>query len=507
MQPKNMLFIMSDEHQARAAGCYGHPFVRTPNIDRLAAAGTRFAAAYTASPICVPARAAFATGRRVHTLGNWCNAHPYTGAVEGWGHRLQAEGHHVLSIGKLHYRNDTDPTGFDEQIVPMHVVDGKGDVMGAVRDRLPVRTKNKSFSEKIGPGESPYTEYDRKIADRAAAWLKTEAPRFRDKPWCLFVSFVCPHFPLIAPPRFYEMYPAQDMPLPEPHPDRGYIRHPWAEASARCQVYDDYFTDATRRIAIASYYALCSFMDDNIGQVLKALDDGGLTADTRIAYTSDHGENLGKRGLWGKSNMYEHAAQVPLILAGADVPAGRTVKTAVSHLDAYQTILDCVGLSASRVSSRDALSKTAAGRNRPPTRAERDLPGASLYRIAAEPDDDARPAFSEYHAAAAATGAFMLRRGRHKLIYYVDMAPELFDLEADPEELNDLASIPAHADLLRDMEAALRRIADPEAVDRRAKADQAALVERHGGRDAVLKKGAFGGTPAPGYKAEYESGV
>jgi choline-sulfatase len=487
MQPKNMLFIMSDEHQARAAGCYGHPFVKTPNMDRLAAAGTRFAAAYTASPICVPARAAFATGRYAHEIGNWCNGHPYTGAVEGWGHRLQAEGHSVVSIGKLHYRNETDPTGFDTQIVPMHVVDGKGDVMGAIRDTLPVRSKNKSFSEKIGPGDSPYIEYDSKIADHAADWLAAEAPRHKDKPWCLFVSFVCPHFPLIAPPRFYEMYPAADMPLPEPHPDRGYLRHPWVEASARCHVYDDYFTDETRRIAIASYYGLCSFLDENIGKVLKALDDAGLANDTRVVYTSDHGENLGKRGLWGKSCMYEHAAQVPLILAGADVPKGKTVKTAVSHLDAYQTILDCLALK--------------------PTPAEHDLPGRSLYRIAAEPDDDSRAVFSEYHAAGAATGAFLLRRGRYKLIYYVDMAPELYDLDADPEELNDLSASPDHAELLRDMEAALRRIADPETVDKRAKADQAALVERNGGRDAVLRKGAFGGTPAPGYKAEYEPGA
>jgi arylsulfatase A-like enzyme len=183
-----MLFIMSDEHQARAAGCYGHPFVRTPNIDALAARGTRFASAYTASSICVPARAAFATGRFVHEIGAWCNGHPYTGAVKGWGHRLHDAGHRVLSIGKLHYRNETDPTGFDEQIVPMHVVDGKGDVMGAVRDRLPVRTRNKSFSEKIGPGESPYTEYDTKIVNHTVEWFQTEAPKYADKPWCLFVS-------------------------------------------------------------------------------------------------------------------------------------------------------------------------------------------------------------------------------------------------------------------------------------------------------------------------------
>ena len=487
MQAKNMLFIMSDEHQARATGCYGHPFVRTPAIDRLAARGTRFEAAYTASPICVPARAAFATGRYVHALGTWCNGHPYTGAVKGWGHRLQAAGYRAVSIGKLHYRNETDPTGFAEQIVPMHVVDGKGDVMGAVRDTLPIRKKNKDFSQKIGPGDSPYIEYDTKIVSHATEWLTREAPKYRDKPWCLFVSFVCPHYPLIAPPRFYEMYPPDDMPLPQPHPDRGYVRHPWIEALARCQVHDDYFTDATRRIAIASYYALCSFMDDNVGKVLKALEDGGLAADTRVVYTSDHGENLGKRGVWGKSNMYEHAAQVPLILAGPDVAPGRTVKTAVSHLDAYKTILDCVGLE--------------------PSGAEHDLPGGSLYRIAAAGDDASRAVFSEYHAAGAATGAFLLRRGRHKLIYYVDMAPELFDLEADPEELDNLAAKPEHAALLRDMEAALRRIADPEAVDRRAKADQAALVARHGGRDAVLKRGAFGGTPAPGYKAEYESGA
>jgi choline-sulfatase len=366
------------------------------------------------------------------------------------------------------------------------VVDGKGDVMGAIRDTLPVRTKNKSFSEKIGPGDSPYIEYDTKIADRTVDWLATEAPKHKEKPWCLFVSFVCPHFPLIAPQRFYDMYPAKDMPLPEPHPDRGYVRPPWLEASARCQVYDDYFTDETRRIAIASYYALCSFMDENVGKVLKALDDAGLAGDTRVVYTSDHGENLGKRGLWGKSCMYEHAAQVPLILAGADVPAGKTVKTPVTHLDAYQTILECVGL--------------------PPTGAEHDLPGASLYAIANAADDDTRPAFSEYHAAGAPTGAFLLRRGRYKLIYYVEMEPELYDLEADPEELDNLAASPDHADLVRDLEAELRRIADPEAVDKRAKADQAALVERNGGRDAVLKKGAFGGTPAPGYKAEFESG-
>lgn len=390
----------------------------------------------------------------------------------------------MLSIGKLHYRNEEDDTGFDEQRVPMHVVEGRGDILGAVRDgELPVRTRNEKFAREIGPGESPYTEYDTKIVDHTVDWLKSEAPKYRDKPWCLFVSFVCPHFPLIAPRQFYDMYPAEEMPLPRLHPERGDRRHPWAEALANCSVYDNYFTDETRKIAIASYYGLCSFLDDNIGKVLKALADCGLSDDTRVVYTSDHGENLGERGLWGKSNMYQHAAAVPLIISGPDVPTAKVVSTPVTHLDCHQTILECVGL--------------------PPTAADASRPGSSLYAIAANGQDRHRVAFSEYHASGAKTGAFMMRRGHHKFIYYVDMAPELYDLKADPHEIDNLAARPEHKALVEEFEDVLRSIADPEEVDRKAKSDQAALVEKHGGREAVLKKGTFGGTPAPGYKAQF----
>ena len=93
---KNVLFIMSDEHQQKSSGCYGHPFVKTPTIDALAASGTRFTNAYTNSPICVPARASFATGRYVHDIGYWDNAHAYEGRVEGWGHALQRQGYCLL---------------------------------------------------------------------------------------------------------------------------------------------------------------------------------------------------------------------------------------------------------------------------------------------------------------------------------------------------------------------------------------------------------------------------
>ena len=107
----NLLIIMADEHQAGAMGCAGHPIVKTPYLDSLAQGGTRFTNAYTPSPICVPARAAFATGYCTHQTGYWCNAHPYDGRIKGWAHRLQESEISVLSIGKLHYRNETTPTG------------------------------------------------------------------------------------------------------------------------------------------------------------------------------------------------------------------------------------------------------------------------------------------------------------------------------------------------------------------------------------------------------------
>ena len=480
--PTNLLFIMSDEHQMGAMGCAGHPIVKTPNLDRLASEGTRFEAAYTASPICVPARAAFATGRRVHDTGYWCNAHPYDGKVKSWGHRLQETGHTVLSIGKLHYRDEADPTGFDTQVNPMHVVDGVGDVMGAVRDQLPVRHRTKALSEKIGPGDSTYIQYDRQITAEAQRWLTEEAPKL-DRPWVVFVSLVCPHFPLIAPPAFYAMYPPDEMPAPRDRPDDGVARHPWIEAQAGCQIYDRFFTEETRRIAIASYYGPTSFQDDNVGKVLAALDGAGLSESTRVIYTSDHGDNLGARGLWGKSNMYQESAGIPMIARGPGVPVGKIVSTPVSLLDAYPTILESVG----EVLTGD----------------EKALPGASLWDIANADDDASRAVFCEYHAVAATTGAFMIRKGRFKYVHYVGFPAQLFDLEADPLERNDLAADQGYASVVADLAAELHKICDPEEVDRRAKTDQAALVDRHGGRDAVLAKGSFSGTPAPGDKAVY----
>ena len=179
---------------------------KTPNLDRLAARGTRFTACWTPSPVCIPARASFATGKYIHQIGFWDNADPYDGSIPSWHHRLRAAGHRVVSIGKLHFRSDEDDTGFSEAIIPMHVVEGKGDLLGLIRDDLPVRGAAYKMARMAGPGESAYTQYDREIAARAQIWLHEEARKCREKPWVLFVSFVAPHYPLTAPPEHFYLF-------------------------------------------------------------------------------------------------------------------------------------------------------------------------------------------------------------------------------------------------------------------------------------------------------------
>lgn len=476
---KNVLFIMSDEHQQKASGCYGHPFVRTPTIDALAESGTRFTNAYTNSPICVPARASFATGRAVHEIGNWDNAHPYDGRVQGWGHALQRHGVKCLSIGKLHYRNETDPTGFEQQIAPLHVVDGVGSLSASVKQPLGPPIKSSKLAADIGLGDSGYLRYDRSIMENTCDWLENEAPKQKDRPWALFCSFVCPHFPLIAPPDFYELYPHDMLERPKGG-DLDYPLHPWIERFRQVQRHDEFFTEDTRKVAIASYYALCSYLDANIAKVLASLEAAGLRDDTLIVYTADHGENLGTRRLWGKSNMYEEAAAIPLILSGPGVPARKVVNTPVTLADGANTILAALGLEAEENPDFECWRRTANA-----------------------PDDPNRVAFSEYHATGADTAAFMIRKGGHKYIHYVGYEPELFDLSSDPEEETNLAADPASAALLADLRAELTRRVDPDRVNAEAQASQAALIERHGGREAVLNKGAFQGTPPPGEKPVY----
>lgn len=466
MDAKNLLVIMSDEHNPMMLGSAGHPLVKTPHLDSLAASGTQFTNAYTNCPICVPARASFATGLYVHQTPYWDNSMGYDGGITGWGHRLQAAGYNVESIGKLHYRAETDDTGFDRQHLPMHVKDGVGMVHLSIRRQFPdfiAKLGPSDIIAKAGPGESEYTGYDRNICRIACDWLKNAAERTDDTPWVLFVSFVTPHFPLIAPEEYFALYPVEDMPAPKCDPKTGFEPHPWLQdhvTTTGGHLYDE----RQHQTAAAAYLGLCSFMDAQVGQVLDTLAATGLDSATRVLYTSDHGENAGARGMWGKSNHYEEASGIPMILAGADVPVGKLCSTPVTLVDAHPTVLHGTGLPYGNDGT----------------------PGQSLFDVANAPNDLQRVAFSEYHAARSPSGSFMIRRGRYKYIHYVGFTPELFDLDADPEELTNLAEDPAHRTARAELEASLREILDPDEVDAAANAAQKALVESRGGPEQVM---------------------
>ena len=152
MKPSNLLIIMSDEHNPKVMGCAGHPVVKTPSIDALAARGTMFSSAYTTCPVCVPARAAFAAGKYVHQIGFWDNADAYDGSVPSWHHRLRERGHCVVSIGKLHFRGHAgDDNGFSEEIIPMNIVEGKGDLIAGRFSATPQRRRVIAFTQEVFP--------------------------------------------------------------------------------------------------------------------------------------------------------------------------------------------------------------------------------------------------------------------------------------------------------------------------------------------------------------------
>ena len=485
MKKANLLFVLSDNHARHGLGVASGGRVKTPQLDRLARRGTRFTAAYTASPICCPARAARATGRFPHETRYWDNAIVYDGRVPSWHHHLRAAGHECAAIGKLHFRSTDDDNGFSEEIVPMHILGGKGGVSMLLRwsGEEPVNVGQwEMYAQKSGLGSTTYQTYDADITQRAVKWLEVRARSPGDQPWALMVSYVSAHPPFSVPQRLLDLYRDTDIPMPPGYLPGERSEHPAARHLRANFAYRDLDEAMLRRVAVA-YYALCTHLDEQIGTVLDSLQRLGLADDTRVIYTSDHGEMLGAQGLLGKFNMFEGSAGVPLIAAGPDVPVGCVVDEPVSHIDLYPTILEAFGL-------------PAAGAGHPPH-------ARSLWPVMQQ-GSRKDPVFAEYHAAGSKAGSFMLRHEDDKLIYHVGAPPELFDLAKDPGELNDLAGTKEGQAKAVQLERLLRAICDPEAVDRQAKADQRAKAEFWGGDEAIRQEGLLVITPAPGTAAQIE---
>jgi choline-sulfatase len=482
----NLLLILAENHRASMTGCYGNPYVKTPNIDRFAAEGVRFGNAYCTSPICCPSRASIATGRYPHETGYWENSTAYDGRVPTWMHRVRASGHRVAATGKLHFRSTEDDNGFSEEIEPMHIADGVGGLVGLLRASgdEPVRPGNwDMYAKNQGAGTTTYQEYDRRITGHAIEWLSRQAARDRDRPWALSVHYGSAHPPFVAPQRLLDLYPVDEMPLPDNWRADERPQHPAIRHLRHILGTPDTVEEVVLRRMAAGHAAVITHLDKQVGEVVACLEALGLKDNTRIIYTSDHGDCAGDHYIFGKFCMYEQAIAVPFLMSGPDVPAGGQVDQFVQHVDLFPTILESFG-----VEAHDE---------------DRGMRGMSLWPAIGGCAVD-RGNFLEYHALGSTGASYVFRRGKDKLVYHVGLPNQLFDLEADPGETTDLLEAGRGADVAAGLEDALRQILDPEEADARAKADQLRMVELRGGTRAILERGSFPYTPAPGEKMRFE---
>ena len=474
----NVLLIFSDQHNPSFTGCYGSPHARTRHIDRLAAQGTKFTAAYTPSPMCVPARGAMFAGQYAHKVGCWDNTLPYDGTVRGYSHHLQDSGVNLTTIGKLDFAGQEGNYGINEMLLAKNR--SSLDAVGFFRDPPLVRRPvyHVFGNWEVYPRKNQMRK-ENEVTQTAIDWLinhKDDAT-----PWVLNVNFMRPHSPWKPQVDSFEYYKSvlKDYDLPPKYSQPLDQLHP---ADQQHSIYSCGFDHDIDRVknSHAGYLATIEELDDSIGDILNTLDVLGLAEDTVVIYTSDHGEMCRAHGIWEKSNMYEDSIRVPMIIRDPRSPAAQTVEKPVSLIDVFPTISDYLG--------KGAMPE-AQGQSLRPFVENGENAAADNFR-----DYN----FSESHCIGRITGTFALRKGDWKLIENVGYAPMLFNLAADPDEMNDLApqaaADPAIAAKIEELQGILSGVCDINATDKAARAaqqEQKTALEQSGQLAEELAKRGF----------------
>ncbi len=466
----NFLVIMSDEHGPMWSSAYGHPFVRTPNMERIAEGGATFDAAYCNSPLCVPSRLSFMTGRYVSNCEGWDNAKPLPSDAATWPYMLRSEGYDSALAGKMHLIGPDRLHGFERQMA--YDPHGGGGAEDETARRLGLSTggmhpiylweEGIATAEEPWPsvkearaGDSPMIRADDRIEAEALRYLRD--PARRERPWALCVGFVAPHFPFIVPEPYFSMYYPEHADLPSNPPSHLENLPAAARRLRQSFNFDGYSEDEIRR-ARAAYYGLITYLDDKIGRLLDTLEGLGMADNTVVVHTSDHGESLGEHGLWRKMNFYEQSARVPLQIAWPGVIAGgQRFSGAVSLVDVTATILDMAGVEreAASVMSADGVSLLA------------QMTGGA----GAERDE----AFAEHLAHGTDRPRAMAREGAWKLCYSHGRPPdvELYNLESDPGEFHNLATDVEYDAIRRRLTERIMEVwGEPDELERRIKVSQ-----------------------------------
>ncbi len=344
----NVLFIASDDLR-NALGCYGHPIVKSPNLDRLAAQGVRFDRAYCQFPLCGPSRTSMLSGLRPDSTRIWANEIAIRDTcpdVMTLPQLFRRSGYHSVRLGKMYHMNVPgsvgtnrwdDPPSWDVAISPPgleHKTPGEG----------------RNITPQVGEGGAfhwiKFNGDGRDQADNSAAEQALETiHENRNRPFFLGLGFLRPHVPHVAPARFFDLYPVRDL-TPVVNPPNDHTHIPIAsEKTINTRANDMGMNDGDKREALRGYYASVSYMDWQVGRVLETLERAGVASRTVIVFWSDHGWHLGEHHRWQKRSLFEESARVPLIVAAPGRRArGRASRALVELIDVYPTIAELCGL-------------------------------------------------------------------------------------------------------------------------------------------------------------------
>ena len=433
MTKPNILIFMVDQLNGTLFPDGPADFLHVPNLKALAERSTRFVNTYTGSPLCAPGRASFMSGQLPSRTRVYDNAAEFTSDIPTYAHHLRRAGYATCLSGKMHFVGPDQLHGFEERLTTdIYPAD-----FGWTPDyRLPGQRIDwwyHNLGSVTGAGVAEITnqlEYDDEVAYNATQKLYDLSRGHDERPWCLTVSFTHPHDPYVARHRFWDLYngcPALEPTVPAiPFEDQD-------AHSQRLMRASDYtkfdITDDDIRKSRRAYFANLSYLDEKIGEILDVLARTRQADNTIVAFVSDHGDMLGERGMWFKMSFMEGSARVPMMIAAPGLKAGR-VDTPVSSMDMSPTLADLVGIDLGEV-----------------------LPwtdGESLVPLASGTGGRG-PVQMEYAAEGSDAPLIGLRDGRFKLILCDLDPPLLFDLEADPHELKNLAPDPAHAATLAAM--------------------------------------------------------
>ena len=472
MRRPNILMVMCDQLAAPILALHGGPMNQTPHLDRLAERGLVFDKAYTASPLCAPARFSMMAGQLASRIGAWDNAAEFRSEIPTFAHYLRLAGYRTCLAGKMHFVGADQLHGFEERITTDIYPADFGWVPDWTRPDERIDWWYHTILSVVQAGVAEQTNqllFDDETAFQAERRLFELARDAHEKPFFLCVSYTHPHDPYACRQEHWDRFAHDDIPLPR-------VTIPYAAMdphSRRLHLIPDIskyaMTEERVRNARHGYFGSTAYVDDRLGALLRVLDLTGRAEDTVVVFTGDHGDLLGERGLWFKMCWYEMAARVPLVLSfPGNVAVGR-VGAPVTLMDLLPTFVDI---------ATDGKGMELAA----------PIDGTSLFDIAADANAPSeRMIAGDYFGEGTVAPLVMLRQDRWKFVRQPGHDDQLFDLEADPDELANLASNPAQAAVVArfdaeakarwDMDALTRQVLESQA--RRRLVFQASMTGKH----------------------------